>query len=90
MVRDPVCGMQVNEHDATAKTEHDGRNYYFCSAGCKQTFERGPQQYTGEYGVMEEGSGSMCESDIGRPGQQEGITGQSHTGRKEVKRRKAA
>ena len=31
---DPVCGMTVDVADARYRTVHDGRTYYFCSAGC--------------------------------------------------------
>ncbi|WP_447954036.1 heavy metal translocating P-type ATPase [Sphingopyxis chilensis] len=36
--KDPICGMMVDK--ATALTSvRGGRTYYFCSPGCKQTFE---------------------------------------------------
>lgn len=43
---DPVCGMAVEKSTAAASTEHEGRTYYFCSEGCRQTFEREPEKYT--------------------------------------------
>ncbi len=46
MVKDPVCGMQVNEETAQVKTIHQERIYYFCSALCKHLFEREPEKYT--------------------------------------------
>ncbi|HYB06666.1 MAG TPA: YHS domain-containing protein [Nitrososphaerales archaeon] len=45
MQRDPVCGMAVDEKKAQLKSEHDGRIFYFCSAGCKNSFDRDPQKY---------------------------------------------
>jgi xanthine dehydrogenase accessory factor len=36
---DPVCGMTVDVADARYRTVHDGRTYYFCSAGCLESFE---------------------------------------------------
>lgn len=45
MAKDPVCGMQVDEREAKATAEHGGRKVYFCSAECKQKFERNPEQY---------------------------------------------
>jgi YHS domain-containing protein len=45
MAKDPVCGMQVNEREAKATTEHKGRTFHFCSTECKQTFDRNPDQY---------------------------------------------
>lgn len=41
---DPVCGMTV----ATASNcplRHDGADYYFCCAGCRQAFEQDPGAY---------------------------------------------
>jgi Cu+-exporting ATPase len=41
---DPVCGMTVDrstEHTAV----HDGRTYYFCSAGCRARFTEHPDQF---------------------------------------------
>ena len=41
---DPVCGMSVDL--ATAEhIEYAGRTYYFCSAGCRTTFEKDPERY---------------------------------------------
>ena len=45
MVEDPVCGMQINIDTAPAQTEYDGEIYYFCSEGCKETFDNDPEQY---------------------------------------------
>ena len=46
--RDPVCGMQVDDGNAAGKSEHEGRAYYFCSAGCKAKFDQNPDQYAGQ------------------------------------------
>jgi len=42
---DPVCGMQVEEQTAAGRSEHEGRTYYFCSAGCKEKFDQDPERY---------------------------------------------
>ncbi len=42
---DPVCGMQVDEQTATGRSEHEGRTYYFCSAGSKEKFDQDPERY---------------------------------------------
>ena len=47
MAKDPVCGMSVDEKKAVAIV-HDGKTYYFCSAGCKANFEKNPARYTGK------------------------------------------
>jgi Cu+-exporting ATPase len=46
-VTDPVCGMTVDPHTAKHHTEHGGRAYYFCSAGCRTKFVNDPQKYLG-------------------------------------------
>lgn len=40
--KDPVCGMTIEESNATATAEYGNRRYYFCSVACKEEFERGP------------------------------------------------
>ena len=45
MERDIVCGMQVDPAKAAGTSEVDGRTYYFCSKGCKTTFDANPSQY---------------------------------------------
>ena len=45
MLRDPVCGMDVDPHTAKHVTRHEGRPYYFCSASCLTKFEAEPQRY---------------------------------------------
>jgi Cu+-exporting ATPase len=38
MAKDPVCGINVDEKQAAGTAVHEGRTYYFCSAGCKANF----------------------------------------------------
>ena len=45
MAKDPVCGMQIDEKKAAGSATHGDRTYYFCSAGCKATFEKAPDKY---------------------------------------------
>ncbi len=45
LVRDPVCGMQVNPRQADAARVHMGKTYYFCSSGCAQEFDANPHRY---------------------------------------------
>ncbi len=42
---DPVCGMTVDVADARHRTVHEGRTFYFCSAGCLESFEAEPAKY---------------------------------------------
>ena len=46
MAKDPVCGMEVEEKTAAAKSEHMGKTYYFCAHGCKKAFDENPAKYT--------------------------------------------
>ena len=43
--RDPVCDMDVDEQQAAATVEYQGKTYYFCSPGCKKAFEKERQKY---------------------------------------------
>lgn len=47
MTIDPVCKMEVEEKKAQFKSAYQGKTYYFCSAGCKQSFDREPEKYSG-------------------------------------------
>ena len=48
MAKDPVCGMDVDERSAAGKSEYKGQTYYFCSPGCKRSFDRDPEKYIGK------------------------------------------
>jgi Cu+-exporting ATPase len=45
MMKDPVCGMMVDEKTSKLKSEHEGTTFYFCSADCKKKFESDPHRY---------------------------------------------
>ena len=45
MSKDPVCGMQVDELKAVAKSEFKGKTYHFCGTKCKETFDKEPSKY---------------------------------------------
>ena len=45
MAIDPICKMTVDEETAEHTTEHEGKTYYFCAAGCKTSFEEDPAKY---------------------------------------------
>jgi Cu+-exporting ATPase len=46
-VKDPVCGMDIEPATAAGKSEYNGQTYYFCSSGCKQSFDQDPARYAG-------------------------------------------
>jgi putative ABC transport system ATP-binding protein len=47
-VRDPVCGMQVDEWTATLFSDFRGQRYAFCSRRCVERFELDPAKYIEE------------------------------------------
>jgi YHS domain-containing protein/uncharacterized membrane protein YraQ (UPF0718 family) len=53
LVRDPVCGMSVDPATATEKFEYDDGTYYFCSAGCRSSFEKDPARYAAQVSHVE-------------------------------------
>jgi Cu+-exporting ATPase len=42
---DPVCGMTVDPDTTPHRHTHQGRPYYFCSAGCRTKFAADPAKY---------------------------------------------
>ncbi|MGO9645549.1 MAG: YHS domain-containing protein [Candidatus Bathyarchaeia archaeon] len=42
---DPICKMSVSEGQAKYTTVRNDKKYYFCSAACKQEFEKNPTKY---------------------------------------------
>ena len=45
--KDPVCGMTVDTTKPGPRSVHAGTTYYFCSVGCKESFEKDPHKYLG-------------------------------------------
>jgi len=45
MATDLVCGMIVNPDSAPAKSTYEGNEYSFCTAYCKEVFEKDPQKF---------------------------------------------
>ena len=44
-VKDPVCGMEIEESAAFASEEQGGKKYYFCSLACHEEFKAKPDHY---------------------------------------------
>jgi len=42
---DPVCGMSVDPAHAEYRSFQKGNTYYFCSGGCKETFDKDPAKF---------------------------------------------
>lgn len=45
IVRDPVCGMEIQRDDAAATEVHEGRAFYFCGKTCHEAFINDPHRY---------------------------------------------
>ena len=45
---DPVCGMTVDAATSPHRYTYHGRDYAFCSAGCRSKFAADPNKYLGE------------------------------------------
>ena len=47
-VKDPVCGMVIDEKTARGTGEFQGETYYFCSENCLETFNQNPAEYAAD------------------------------------------
>ncbi len=45
MVKDPVCGMTIDEKTAKGESVYNGQTYYFCAPICKTRFDQDPAKY---------------------------------------------
>ena len=48
IVKDLVCGMDVDPATAAGRTEFKGKTYYFCGSKCKEKFELTPEEFLGK------------------------------------------
>ncbi len=57
MMKDPVCGMEVDPKTAAGSSVYQGQTYYFCAKGCKAAFDKDPARYVGhgEHGARGHG-----------------------------------
>ena len=44
-VKDPVCGMEIDEEEAVASHVYEGQTYSFCSKDCEKEFVEKPEFY---------------------------------------------
>lgn len=49
MVKDPVCGMHIDEDLSDKIADYQGKTYYFCSETCKEQFNTKPESYADEH-----------------------------------------
>jgi Cu+-exporting ATPase len=54
MAPDPVCGMKVSRKAAPATSEYRGVTWAFCSAACREEFDRNPDRYVPRSGNRKE------------------------------------
>ncbi len=62
MVKDPVCGMEVDEKSTPHVSNYKGAAFYFCSAADKTKFESNPESYlkaNGESAPKEDRHGQL-------------------------------
>lgn len=45
LAQDPVCGMTVVVSGARHRAQHQGRELFFCGAGCRERFLAAPERY---------------------------------------------
>jgi len=45
IVKDPICGMMIESTKAAGSSLYQGKTIYFCSPGCKATFDKNPAKY---------------------------------------------
>lgn len=64
-VKDPVCGMTIEDSEAAATSTYKGETYYFCSKPCKEDFDKDPEAFVSEKAFVIVPLES-CHLDIGR------------------------
>ena len=45
---DPVCSMEISEHESNNCMEYEGKHYCFCSEECLEEFRENPALYIEE------------------------------------------
>lgn len=45
VVRDPVCGMEINPENAEERSAFEGEIFYFCSDQCRNRFDEDPGRF---------------------------------------------
>jgi Cu+-exporting ATPase len=59
MGMDPVCKMTVDEEVTEWTFPHKGKDYHFCSRGCREEFQENPEFYLAG-GVSRKSHCSCC------------------------------
>lgn len=74
-VRDPVCGMTIDQQDAVATSTYKEKTYYFCSEDCKVAFDEAPEDYAGRVSCSRSGRRSRSSSPDSGPSSTSGGPG---------------
>jgi YHS domain-containing protein len=45
LVKDPVCGMEIDESQVNDKSKVGESVYYFCCPNCKARFDKNPDKF---------------------------------------------
>jgi YHS domain-containing protein len=45
LVKDPVCGMEIDPASAAGSSEYEGQTHHFCNLNCKESFDAEPEKY---------------------------------------------
>ena len=53
-VHDPVCHMDIDPATSAGTSEYKGQTYYFCSLGCKKSFDKESEKYLSNTSEHEE------------------------------------
>ncbi|HBG74763.1 MAG TPA: YHS domain-containing protein [Anaerolineae bacterium] len=47
-IKDLACGMDIDPATAAGTSKYKGQTYYFCSFGCKKSFDKELEKYLGK------------------------------------------
>src|SRR3954451_2541613 len=67
MVRDPICGMEIDATSAAGQSTYRGQTYSFCSKHCQQKFDATPAHYADAAAPGEHHQASQKEATSGAP-----------------------
>ncbi len=48
LTKDPVCGVELDPEHAAGQASYRDRTYHFCSAACREQFEKDPVRFAYE------------------------------------------
>jgi YHS domain-containing protein len=51
MPSDPVCRIDLDEQNAIATSEYQGKIYWFCTHTCKEAFEEDPERFAKDISI---------------------------------------